>query len=82
MDASTPTAADRLDLSGVPCPQNAARALMALELMAPGDVLELIVDDGEPLDNVPESVELEGHRVIARRRAAAGWRIWVRCGGG
>ena len=53
----------RLDLTGVPCPMNWVRARLALEDLGPGDALELVLDDGEPLDNVPRSAREDGHAV-------------------
>jgi tRNA 2-thiouridine synthesizing protein A len=52
-----------MDLRGVPCPLNWVRARLALEAMSPGEVLELRLDEGEPLDSVPRSAEEDGHRV-------------------
>jgi tRNA 2-thiouridine synthesizing protein A len=77
-----PAEADEtLDLSGVPCPANSARALIALEGMADGRVLLVVVDDGEPVRNVPPSLEEEGHAVVRREKAGGRWRLWVRKGG-
>jgi tRNA 2-thiouridine synthesizing protein A len=45
-----------LDLKGIPCPQNTSKALLKLALMEKGDVLEIIIDDGEPKENVPSSI--------------------------
>lgn len=66
---------ESLDLRGVPCPQNSARALMAIEFMDPGQRLELFIDDGEPYDNVPESLEIEGHVKLLEERHGEGWRM-------
>jgi tRNA 2-thiouridine synthesizing protein A len=52
-----------LDLTGVVCPMNWVRARLALERMQPGDVLELVLDEGEPLESVPRSAREEGHAV-------------------
>jgi tRNA 2-thiouridine synthesizing protein A len=52
-----------LDLRGVPCPMNWVRARLELERMDVGDVLELRLDEGEPLDSVPRSAEEDGYRV-------------------
>jgi tRNA 2-thiouridine synthesizing protein A len=52
-----------LDLTGVVCPMNWVRARLALERMQPGEVLELLLDPGEPLDSVPRSAREEGHAV-------------------
>jgi tRNA 2-thiouridine synthesizing protein A len=53
-----------LDLTGVPCPLNWVRAKLALEELAPGDELILLLDEGEPLDSVPRSAREDGHEVL------------------
>jgi tRNA 2-thiouridine synthesizing protein A len=52
-----------LDLTGVVCPLNWVRARLALERMQPGEVLELVLDEGESLESVPRSAREEGHAV-------------------
>lgn len=61
---------ESLDLRGIPCPQNAAKAVVKLSTMMSGERLHVRVDDGEPVDNVSASVEGEGHKVILRQRQA------------
>ena len=55
---------DTLDLSGVLCPINFVKTKLKLEEMEVGQVLEVILDDGEPMKNVPRSVKAEGHKII------------------
>lgn len=74
-------AQDKLDLSGVPCPANSARALMRIETLDPGDILEITVDDGEPALNVPASLAAEGHKVLKKRRSGGKWIITARKAG-
>jgi tRNA 2-thiouridine synthesizing protein A len=57
-----------LDLTGVPCPLNWVRTRLALEELAPGDALEVLLDDGEPLDSVPRSAREDGHAVTVHGR--------------
>jgi TusA-related sulfurtransferase len=76
-----PAPAEHLDLRGVRCPTNAARALVRLEAMAPDEVLELLLDDGEPIASVPASLHEQGHRVLTQERAGPAWRLLVRAGG-
>ena len=71
---------ETLDLSGVPCPQNAARALLRIEGMDPGSVLAVILDDGEPIRNVPPALEAEGHQELSRAQEQGRWRLVVRRG--
>lgn len=69
---------DRLDLRGTPCPANASRALLRLETMDPGEVLEIRLDLGEPVESVRQSLEMEGHRVVAEGPLDRGWWLQVR----
>ena len=54
----------RLDLHGVICPMNFVKAKLALDDLEPGDRLEIILDEGEAITNVPRSLKEEGHRVL------------------
>ena len=54
---------DSLDLKGVGCPYNYVRAKIRLEEMEPGQLLEIIIDEGEPIDNVPPSLIKDGHDI-------------------
>ncbi len=67
-----------LDLVGVACPQNSARALLKLEGMEPGLILKIIVDDGEPMENILEGVKDEGHKMIDIRRIDDVWILLVK----
>ncbi len=53
-----------LDLSGVMCPMNFVKTKLQLEEMDEGQILKVIIDDGEPVRNVPRSVKAEGHKVL------------------
>ncbi|MFC1482681.1 sulfurtransferase TusA family protein [Candidatus Margulisiibacteriota bacterium] len=53
-----------IDLKGVPCPMNFVKTKVALEEIEPGEMLEVILDEGEPMINVPRSVKEEGHKII------------------
>ena len=53
-----------LDLSGVACPMNFVKTKLQLEEMEAGQVLHVILDEGEPIKNVPKSVQAEGHKVL------------------
>jgi len=50
-----------LDLRGTPCPINFVRTKLKLEQMAPGTVLEVWLDAGEPIEQVPDSLVMEGY---------------------
>lgn len=68
-----------LNLKGVPCPHNFTRALILLEGMDEGELLDIIVDSGEPLKNVPQALEEEGHIVISiKENSDTTWTICSR----
>jgi TusA-related sulfurtransferase len=54
----------RLDLRGVKCPLNWARAKVRLEQMAHGEVLELTLDDPRGARDIPGAAEAEGYVVL------------------
>ena len=50
-------------------------------MMDSGQVIRLTIDDGEPIANVPESLEVEGHRVEEREQLPdTRWVLSVRVG--
>ena len=57
---SPATADDLLDLRGTPCPINFVRTKMKLTQMTPGSLLEVWLDAGEPIEQVPDSLRMEG----------------------
>ena len=50
-----------IDLTGETCPMNWVRTKLALEAMAPGDTLEVWLNQGESAASVPKSAASEGH---------------------
>lgn len=61
-----------IDLRGVSCPTNFVKAKLALEDMDDGERITMLLDDGEPVKNVPRSLKSEGHRLIALEQASEG----------
>jgi sulfite reductase (ferredoxin) len=57
--------ATTLDLRGVMCPINYVKTKLKLEMMDEGDVLEVWLDAGEPIRNVPQSLRNDGQKVLA-----------------
>ena len=62
---STEKSLYKIDLLGVKCPFNYVKTKLKLESMAPGDSLEVLLDQGEPEKNVPRSVQNDGHKVLS-----------------
>ncbi|MDP4266415.1 MAG: sulfurtransferase TusA family protein [Bacteroidota bacterium] len=71
---------ETLDLKGVPCPQNSARTLIKLAGMDKGEILQVILDDGEPIENVPPSIEDEDeYKIVSTEQNSDGsWRLVIR----
>jgi len=51
---------------------------LKLETMARGEVLAVLLDEGDPIRNVPRSVENEGHTVLAQERVDRSYRVLIR----
>ncbi len=66
-----------IDLRGVMCPINFVKTKLKLEMMSPGEVLEVILDSGEPIQNVPKSIKEEGHRIVEVKKEGDFFRLKV-----
>ena len=53
-----------LDLRGVMCPLNYVKTKLKLEMMDDGERLEVWLDAGDPIKNVPMSLRNDGHKVL------------------
>jgi FdhD protein len=53
-----------IDLRGVSCPTNFIKAKLALKMVDSGEIVEFLLDDGEPVKNVPQSLKAEGHKLL------------------
>jgi TusA-related sulfurtransferase len=53
-----------INIKGEVCPYTYVKSKLALEGIEPGQVLEVIVDHLPAVENVPRSMENEGHEVI------------------
>ncbi|MDJ0899583.1 MAG: sulfurtransferase TusA family protein [Xenococcus sp. MO_188.B8] len=52
-----------LDLRGTPCPINFVRTKLRLEQMPPDSLLEVWLDPGEPIEQVPDSLKMAGYQL-------------------
>jgi TusA-related sulfurtransferase len=67
-----------LDLRGVICPYNFVKTKLKLETMQAGQILSVLLDDGDPIRNVPQSVRNEGHTVLSQERVDQSHRVIIR----
>lgn len=81
MDNTNELKADEsLDLSGVKCPINFVKTKLKLETMEVGQLLEVVVDDGEPIRSVPKSVKDEGHKILKVDDLGGRYRLIIKKG--
>lgn len=69
-----------IDLRGVCCPTNFVKAKLALEMVEAGTVVEFLLDDGEPVKNVPRSLKAEGHKLLSLKEENGGYRLTLEKG--
>lgn len=71
--------AQRLDIRADQCPITYVRTKLALEALAPGAVLDVVMRDGDPSRNVPRSLREDGHDVLCQGALANDdYRVLVR----
>lgn len=67
------------DFRGVACPMNFVKTKIALTPMHSGQTLEILLDDGQPIQNVPGSVRNEGHTVLNMEQQPEGfWKVLIK----
>lgn len=66
-----------LDLRGVACPQNAAKALLELAMMDVGEKILINIDDGEPVNNVCLSIDEEGYKLLEKKKEEDSWKLLI-----
>jgi len=66
------------DFRGVACPMNFVKTKVELAGMSSTQVLEILLDDGEPIDNVPRSVISEGHTILSQEKTDNYWTVVIK----
>ena len=56
----------RIDISSYICPMTFVRTRLALESLEPGQLLEVVMRQGEPARNIPRNLTEEGHVVLSK----------------
>jgi tRNA 2-thiouridine synthesizing protein A len=74
----------RVDVRPHACPVSWVKTRLALGRIREGEVLEVLLREGEARDNVPGSAAEDGHRVIrlepAPEEGPGTWRAWLERG--
>jgi len=66
-----------IDITKEICPMTFVKTKLKLETMTPGQVLEVTLREGEPLANLPKSVEQEGHKILDIHREEPYYKILI-----
>jgi tRNA 2-thiouridine synthesizing protein A len=73
MDGKT----EQMNLYGVKCPLNWAKAKVRLEDLERGDILEVLINDPKGRRDIPRAAEAEGYAIVALEEIDGGWRIAI-----
>ena len=57
-----------LDITKEHCPMTFVKTRLKLAQIAEGDILEVLLTEGEPLDNVPRSATEQGYKVLSTEK--------------
>jgi sulfite reductase (ferredoxin) len=78
--ASGQTVTRQKDFRGVACPMNFVKTKIELATLQAGDILQILLDDGQPIENVPGSIKGEGHQVLAQKKIEDYWEVVIQKG--
>ena len=68
---------EKMDLRGVKCPLNWAKAKVRLEDLERADILELLLDDHKGRQDIPRAAEAEGYIILGIEEGENLWRILI-----
>ncbi len=69
---AAPQAAAILDITNAVCPMTFVRTRLALDRLAPGSLLLVLLKGDEPRRNVPRSAAALGHQVVSEETDETG----------
>ena len=55
---------ETVDITDKVCPLTFVKAKVTLDELDDGEVLAIRMNDGEPVQNVPRSIKVEGHQIL------------------
>ena len=67
-----------LDITAEHCPMTFVKVKLALSQMQSGDELDVVLNDGEPLSNVPRTVTEQGDEVLSIRQEGGVHHVLIR----
>ncbi len=70
---------ESIDLRGTPCPLNFVKTKLKLQQMLPGTLLEVWLDPGEPIEQVPDSLSMEGYAIERLEDHGDYFKLMLKC---
>ena len=68
-----------ITIKGEVCPFTFVRSKLAIEQIKPGEVLEIVLDHEPAVENIPRSMDNEGHKVLEVKKINdSDWKILIR----
>lgn len=67
-----------MDLKGTPCPINYVKIKLELENLDSGEILEVLLDEGEPIESVPKSLQSDGHQILEIKKQNGFYKVIVK----
>ncbi len=55
---------DTVDITDKVCPLTFVKAKVAIDELEDGEVIAIVMNEGEPVQNVPRSIKEEGHQIL------------------
>ncbi len=68
------------DFRGITCPMNFVKTKIALSQISSGQLLKVFLDSGAPIENVPISVQDEGHVILEKTNYGEHWTVIIKKG--
>lgn len=68
----------QINITSEVCPMTFVKTKLKLETMKSGEILEVLLRQGEPLKNVPKSVNEEGHEILDLINMGEYYRLIIR----
>jgi TusA-related sulfurtransferase len=59
------TVTETLDVKGLACPMPVVKTRLAIDKLAPGDVLQVLATDRGSLNDIPAWAEATGHKLLS-----------------
>jgi len=57
---------DLVDVTNLKCPTTFIKVKIFLDSLEIGQILEVLLNEGEPIQNIPRTLEGEGHTILEK----------------